>query len=30
MNGTMMEIRKLVANINKDPKKYLNIKMSLF
>jgi phospholipid/cholesterol/gamma-HCH transport system substrate-binding protein len=30
MNGTMMEIRTLVANINKDPKKYLNVKMSLF
>ena len=30
MNRTMMEIRTLVANINKDPKKYLNVKMSLF
>jgi phospholipid/cholesterol/gamma-HCH transport system substrate-binding protein len=30
MNGTMMEIRNLVANINKDPKKYLNMKVSLF
>ncbi|HEY1303652.1 MAG TPA: MlaD family protein [Vicinamibacterales bacterium] len=30
MNGTMMEIRNLVANINKDPKKYLTMKVSLF
>jgi phospholipid/cholesterol/gamma-HCH transport system substrate-binding protein len=30
MNGTMMEIRNLVANINKDPRKYLNMKVSLF
>ena len=30
MNGTMVEIRNLVANINKDPRKYLNMKVSLF
>jgi phospholipid/cholesterol/gamma-HCH transport system substrate-binding protein len=30
MNGTMQEIRNLVANINKDPRKYLNMKVSLF
>jgi len=30
INGTMMEIRNLVANINKDPRKYLNMKVSLF
>ena len=30
INGTMMEIRSLVANINKDPRKYLNMKVSLF
>jgi phospholipid/cholesterol/gamma-HCH transport system substrate-binding protein len=30
INGTMMEIRNLVANINRDPRKYLNMKVSLF
>lgn len=30
MNGTMQELRNLVANINKDPRKYLNMKVSLF
>jgi phospholipid/cholesterol/gamma-HCH transport system substrate-binding protein len=30
MNGTVVEIRNLVANINKDPRKYLNMKVSLF
>jgi phospholipid/cholesterol/gamma-HCH transport system substrate-binding protein len=30
MNGTMVEIRNLVANINRDPRKYLNLKVSLF
>jgi phospholipid/cholesterol/gamma-HCH transport system substrate-binding protein len=30
MNGTIVEIRNLVANINKDPRKYLNMKVSLF
>jgi phospholipid/cholesterol/gamma-HCH transport system substrate-binding protein len=30
MNGTMEEIRGLVANIRQDPKKYLNVRVSLF
>jgi phospholipid/cholesterol/gamma-HCH transport system substrate-binding protein len=30
MNGTMAEMRKLIAAISADPKKYLNIKVSLF
>jgi phospholipid/cholesterol/gamma-HCH transport system substrate-binding protein len=30
MNGTMAELRSLVSDIRKDPKKYLNMKVSLF
>lgn len=30
MNKTMVEIRALVAEISKDPKKYLNVKVSIF
>jgi phospholipid/cholesterol/gamma-HCH transport system substrate-binding protein len=30
MNATMMEMRNLLANITKDPKKYLNVRVSLF
>ena len=30
MNGTMAELRSLVAEIRKDPKKYLNVRVSLF
>lgn len=30
MNRTMTEIRALVAEITKDPKKYLNVKVSIF
>lgn len=30
MNQTMTEIRALVAEITKDPKKYLNVKVSIF
>jgi phospholipid/cholesterol/gamma-HCH transport system substrate-binding protein len=30
MNQTMVEIRALVAEISKDPKKYLNVKVSIF
>jgi phospholipid/cholesterol/gamma-HCH transport system substrate-binding protein len=30
MNGTMAELKSLVADIRKDPKKYLNVKVSLF
>jgi len=30
MNGTIVELRDLVASIRKDPKKYLNVKVSLF
>ena len=30
MNGTLAEVQKLVAAITADPKKYLNIKVSLF
>ncbi len=30
MNRTMAEIRGLVAEISKDPKKYLNVKVSIF
>ena len=30
MNGTMVEIRDLVAAIKKDPKRYLNVRVSLF
>jgi phospholipid/cholesterol/gamma-HCH transport system substrate-binding protein len=30
MNGTMVELRNLVASIRQDPKKFLNVKVSLF
>jgi phospholipid/cholesterol/gamma-HCH transport system substrate-binding protein len=30
MNGAAGELRQLIANINKDPKKYLNVKVSIF
>ena len=30
MNGTMVEIRDLVAAIKKDPKRFLNVRVSLF
>ena len=30
MNKTITEIRALVAEISKDPKKYLNVKVSIF
>lgn len=30
MNGTMAELKSLVSDIRKDPKKYLNVKVSLF
>ena len=30
MNGTMAEVRELVAAIRKDPKRYLNVRVSLF
>ena len=30
MNGTMEELKSLVADIRRDPKKYLNVKVSLF
>jgi phospholipid/cholesterol/gamma-HCH transport system substrate-binding protein len=30
MNGTMVELRDLVAAIKKDPKRYLNVRVSLF
>jgi phospholipid/cholesterol/gamma-HCH transport system substrate-binding protein len=30
MNGTMVELRSLVADIRKDPRKYLNVRVSLF
>jgi phospholipid/cholesterol/gamma-HCH transport system substrate-binding protein len=30
MNGTMVEVRELVAAIRKDPKRYLNVRVSLF
>ena len=30
MNKTITELQTLIANINKDPKKYLNIRMSIF
>ena len=30
MNGTMVELKSLVADIRRDPKKYLNVKVSLF
>jgi phospholipid/cholesterol/gamma-HCH transport system substrate-binding protein len=30
MNGTIMELRSLITEIKKDPKKYLNVRVSLF
>ena len=30
MNGTMAEVRSLVAEIRKDPRRYLNVRVSLF
>lgn len=30
MNQTVTELRSLITNINKDPKKYLNVKVSIF
>jgi phospholipid/cholesterol/gamma-HCH transport system substrate-binding protein len=30
MNGAASELRQLIANINKDPKKYLNVRVSIF
>lgn len=30
MNGAMNDLRTLIANINKDPRKYLNIRVSIF
>jgi phospholipid/cholesterol/gamma-HCH transport system substrate-binding protein len=30
MNGAMNDLRTLIANINADPRKYLNIKVSIF
>ena len=30
MNGTMVDLRSLINEIKKDPKKYLNVKVSLF
>lgn len=30
INGAVAEMRTLIANINKDPKKYLNVRVSLF
>jgi phospholipid/cholesterol/gamma-HCH transport system substrate-binding protein len=30
MNGAVADLRELVANINKDPRKYLNVKVSIF
>ena len=30
MNGAMSEIRGLIAEIKKDPKKYLNVRVSIF
>jgi phospholipid/cholesterol/gamma-HCH transport system substrate-binding protein len=30
MNGTMVELRDLVAAIRKDPKRFLNVRVSLF
>ena len=30
INGAVADMRTLIANINKDPKKYLNIRVSLF
>lgn len=30
INGTMSDLRALIANINKDPRRYLNIRVSIF
>jgi phospholipid/cholesterol/gamma-HCH transport system substrate-binding protein len=30
INGTMNDLRTLIANINQDPRKYLNIRVSIF
>jgi phospholipid/cholesterol/gamma-HCH transport system substrate-binding protein len=30
INGTMSDLRALIANINKDPRKYLNVRVSIF
>ena len=30
MNGAANEIRSLIADIRKDPKKYLNVRVSIF
>jgi phospholipid/cholesterol/gamma-HCH transport system substrate-binding protein len=30
MNGTMAELKSLISDIRRDPKKYLNVKVSLF
>jgi hypothetical protein len=30
MNGAVTELRGLLAAIQKDPKKYLNVKVSIF
>ena len=30
MNGTMVELKSLVSDIRKDPRKYLNVRVSLF
>jgi phospholipid/cholesterol/gamma-HCH transport system substrate-binding protein len=30
MNGTMVELRSLIVEIKKDPRKYLNVRVSLF
>jgi len=30
MNGTVAELKSLITDIRRDPKKYLNVKVSLF
>jgi hypothetical protein len=30
MNAAVGDLRTLIANINKDPRKYLNIRVSIF
>ncbi len=30
MNGAVSDLRTLVSDIRKDPKKYLNVKVSIF
>ena len=30
MNGTAAELRRLIADIRADPKKYLNVRVSIF